>query len=104
MAAAGGDPSETSRRAGHTSVAFTYDRYGRLLPEVDRAAGAKLDDPRSRALSAPKSGRKVARPAESTQGLPRVQTADLHEGSARLAPEGLGSAHTRCPGGQSDTP
>ena len=93
MAAAGEDPSEISRRAGHSSVAFTYDRYGHLFPEVDRA-GAKLDDLRAHVLSAPESGRRVSRPSESTEGMPRVHAADLHEGSARLACEGLGSAHT----------
>ena len=86
-------------RAGHSSVAFTYNRYGHLLPEVDGAAGAKLDDLRARAIST-ESGRKVARPAESAEGLPRVQAADLHEPSGRLAREGLGFPHTRCPEGQ----
>ena len=43
LAAAGVDPSEIARRAGHSSVAFTYDRYGHLLPEVDKQAGAKLE-------------------------------------------------------------
>jgi integrase len=38
LAAAGVDPSEIARRAGHASVAFTYDRYGHLLPEVDKQA------------------------------------------------------------------
>src|SRR6202041_2767286 len=28
LAAAGVDPMEIARRAGHSSVAFTYDRYG----------------------------------------------------------------------------
>jgi YD repeat-containing protein len=37
------DPSEIARRAGHTSVAFTYDHYGHLFPETDRDAAAKLD-------------------------------------------------------------
>jgi integrase len=41
--AAGVDPSEIARRAGHTSVAFTYDHYGHLFPETDRNAAAKLD-------------------------------------------------------------
>ena len=40
---AGVDPKEISRRAGHASVAFTLDRYGHLLPEVDKQAGAKLE-------------------------------------------------------------
>jgi integrase len=43
LAAAGVDPSEIARRAGHASVAFTYDRYGHLLPEVDKHAATKLD-------------------------------------------------------------
>lgn len=36
LALAGVDPSEIARRVGHASVAFTYDRYGHLLPEVDK--------------------------------------------------------------------
>jgi integrase len=43
LAAAGVDPSEIARRAGHASVAFTYDHYGHLLPEVDKQAAAKLE-------------------------------------------------------------
>jgi integrase len=49
LAAAGVDPSEIARRTGHTSVAFTYDRYGHLLPEVDKQAGVKLEALRSAA-------------------------------------------------------
>jgi integrase len=33
LALAGVDPSEIARRAGQASVAFTYDRYGHLLPK-----------------------------------------------------------------------
>jgi len=99
LAAAGVDPSEISRRAGHSSVAFTYDRYGHLLPEVDRAAGAKLDDLRSRAVAKPASGTGKARHANSTDG-PRVRAADLHEAPGRLASEGLGFSHTGCTGCQ----
>ena len=43
LAAAGVDPSEIARRAGHASVAFTYDRYGHLLPEVDKQAATKFE-------------------------------------------------------------
>jgi integrase len=43
LAAAGVDPGEIARRAGHASVAFTYDRYGHLLPEVDKLAATKLE-------------------------------------------------------------
>ena len=49
LAAAGVDPMEIARRAGHSSVAFTYDRYGRLLPEVDKQAASKLEALRSSA-------------------------------------------------------
>lgn len=49
LAAAGVDPSEIARRAGHASVAFTYDRYGHLLPEVDKQAAVKLEGVRAAA-------------------------------------------------------
>lgn len=34
---------EIARRAGHSSVAFTYVRYGHLFPEADTQAAAKLE-------------------------------------------------------------
>ncbi len=34
---------EIARRAGHSSVTFTYDRHGHLFPEADTMAAAKLD-------------------------------------------------------------
>jgi len=43
LAAAGVDPGEIARRAGHASVAFTYDGYEHLLPEIDKQGGAKLE-------------------------------------------------------------
>ncbi len=43
LAAAGVDPMEIARRAGHSSVAFTYDRYGHLFPEADTRAAEKLE-------------------------------------------------------------
>jgi len=51
LAAASVDPSEISRRAGHSSVAFTYDRYGHLFPEADRTAADKLDRLRTDGLA-----------------------------------------------------
>jgi integrase len=33
--AAGANPKEVAARAGHTSVAFTFDRYGHLFPDSD---------------------------------------------------------------------
>ena len=43
LALAGVEPSEIARRAGHSSVAFTYDRYGHLFPEIDKQAAEKLE-------------------------------------------------------------
>ena len=43
FAAAGVDLSEIARRAGHSSVALTFDRYGHLFPEADTGAAAKLE-------------------------------------------------------------
>jgi integrase len=43
LALGGVDPSEIARRAGHSSVAFTYDRYGHLFPEIDKQAAEKLE-------------------------------------------------------------
>ncbi|MCU1489089.1 MAG: phage integrase [Acidimicrobiaceae bacterium] len=42
LALVGVDPSEIARRAGHSSVAFTYDRHGHLFPEIDKQAAQKL--------------------------------------------------------------
>jgi integrase len=41
--AAGDDAKVISVRAGHSSVAFTYDRYGHLFPESDERSRARLD-------------------------------------------------------------
>ncbi len=44
LAPTGVDPSEIAcRGAGHSSVAFTYDRYGHLFFEVDVGAAAKFE-------------------------------------------------------------
>jgi len=50
LAFAGVDPSEISRRAGHSSIAFTYDRYGHLFPEIDKQAAGKLERVRREAV------------------------------------------------------
>jgi len=52
LAAAGVDPMEIARRAGHSSVAFTYDRYGHLFPEADTMAAVKLEAIRTTGLGA----------------------------------------------------
>jgi integrase len=41
--AAGANLIEVSRRAGHTSVSFTLDRYGHLFEDADQALADKLD-------------------------------------------------------------
>ena len=41
--AAGAGPKEVATRAGHTSVSFTFDRYGHLYPEADTALRDRLD-------------------------------------------------------------
>jgi integrase len=51
LALAGVDPSEIARRAGHSSVAFIYDRYGHLFPEIDNQAAQRLEGGRSAASS-----------------------------------------------------
>jgi len=41
LALAGIDPSEISRRTGHSPVAFPYDQYGHLFPEINEQATEK---------------------------------------------------------------
>lgn len=41
--AAGAGPKQVAVRAGHTSVAFTLDRYGHLFPEADEQLRAGLE-------------------------------------------------------------
>jgi hypothetical protein len=50
LAAAGVYPSEIARRAGHSSAAFTCDRYGHFFPEIDERAAAKPDRVREAAI------------------------------------------------------
>jgi hypothetical protein len=41
--ATGANLFEVSRRAGHTSVSFTLDRYGHPFPEADQAVANRFD-------------------------------------------------------------
>ena len=41
--ASGANVKAVSMRAGHTSVAFTLDRYGHLYPDQDAALASRLD-------------------------------------------------------------
>lgn len=43
LALAGVDPSENARRAGHSNMAFTYDRHGHLFPEIDTRSATMLE-------------------------------------------------------------
>lgn len=42
LIAAGRNAKEISRRLGHASVTFTFDRYGHLMPEADAQAAAAV--------------------------------------------------------------
>lgn len=42
LIAAGRNAKEISRRLGHASVTFTYDRYGHLMPDADAQAAAAV--------------------------------------------------------------
>jgi integrase len=45
--AAGANPKEVSVRAGHSSVAFTLDRYGHLYEDLQDEIPDRLDEPPS---------------------------------------------------------
>jgi hypothetical protein len=74
--AAGANPKEVSVRAGHTSVAFTLDRYGHLFPGHDDELRDRLDAMHAQGLRAVPGGtvvelpggpaRSVAAPARPT--------------------------------------
>ena len=41
--ATGANPKQVSTRAGHTSVSFTFDRYGSLFEDADETLAVLLD-------------------------------------------------------------
>ncbi len=51
--AAGADPKEVSIRAGHSSVAFTLDRYGHLYQDTEDDIPERLDALLLASLAAP---------------------------------------------------
>ena len=55
--AAGANPKEVSVRAGHTSVAFTIDRYGHLFPGHDEELRDRLDAMHAQGLRLSPAGR-----------------------------------------------
>jgi integrase len=60
--AAGASPKEVSVRAGHTSVAFTLDRYGHLFPGHDEELRDRLDAMLAQGLQAVLGGAVVGLP------------------------------------------
>ena len=69
LVAAGVDPSEIARRAGHSSVTTTYDLYGHLLPEVDTDAADRLDGLWSRLGPSPMARGWHGERGDPTEGL-----------------------------------
>ena len=41
--ATGANPKQISVRAGHTSVSFTFDRYGHLFEDADETLAGRLE-------------------------------------------------------------
>jgi integrase len=88
--AAGANPKEVSVRAGHTSVAFTLDRYGHLFPGHDDELRDRLDAMHAQSLQAVPGGnvvelpsgpaRPVAAPARPTANQAKTK-ARRHTGS-----------------------
>ena len=66
--AAGANPKEVSVRAGHTSVAFTLDRYGHLFPGHDEELRDRLDAMHAQGLQAVLVGTVVERPGAARRG------------------------------------
>ena len=57
--AAGADPKEVSVRAGHSSVAFTLDRYGHLYQDAEDDIPERLDALLFASLAAPRLRRNL---------------------------------------------
>jgi integrase len=76
--AAGANPKEVSVRAGHTSVAFTLDRYGHLFEGHDDALRDRLDVMHAQGLWGAPGGELVELPAAQARpaAAPARPTAD----------------------------
>ena len=76
--AAGANPKEVSVRAGHTSVAFTLDRYGRLFEGHDDELRDRLDAMHAQGLQAVPAATVVELPAAQARSVaaPARPTAD----------------------------
>jgi len=89
--ASGAGPLEVSRRAGHTSVSFTFDRYGHLFPEADQSVADRLDaliadGQKTDNVSAKESVKRPGKPAtrEESSGRWGTRTLDLSRVKAAL--------------------
>ena len=83
--AAGANPKEVSVRAGHTSVAFTLDRYGHLFEGHDDELRERLDAMHVLGLQAIPAATVVELPAAPARSLaaPARPTADQATKKAR---------------------
>jgi integrase len=72
--AAGVDPKEVSVRAGHSSVAFTLDRYGHLYEDTEEAVPDRLDALLGESLAAPRRPGSVSElRVESPKSAPHLR-------------------------------
>jgi hypothetical protein len=83
----GANPKEVSVRAGHTSVAFTLDRYGHLFEGHDDELRERLDAMHARGLQAVPAATVVALPAAPARP-PRGPSAAHGEASNEEDPAG----------------
>jgi len=83
--AAGANPKEVSVRAGHTSVAFTLDRYGHLFPGHDEELRDRLDAMHAQGLQAVPGGAVVELPGGTARPVaaPARPTAKQANNKAR---------------------
>jgi integrase len=75
--AAGANPKEVSARAGHTSVSFTLDRYGHLLPGHDDELRDRLDAMHAQGLRAAVQRRAI----EPSAPVPRTSRTNQRQRS-----------------------
>jgi integrase len=62
MIANGEHPKAVQHRLGHSSIAITMDRYGKLYPDAEEALAARLDAMYQEAMASSAEGRSVASP------------------------------------------
>ena len=88
--AAGANPKEVSVRAGHTSVAFTLDRYGHLFEGHDDELRDRLDAMHAQGLRAIPGGELVELPAGPSAAPARPTAKQAMRKARRTAGPELG--------------